>query len=360
MAYNNSKNENITAFQTENLLAKHSKEDLLEKEREIINERRDIKFSKFMADSFFSISKLGGLTLWQAENPGLPSSIYTPIRSYYAAHKHRRGVLHTSGLYIVGGLDDMKAYFYDLKGDMMAYVAMSLSDHVRECFLKNTTTAICCDIDGYLTQFDLNASMALSYPASTFVYNNSNNDNFYSCTQIGNGNILAGGRNMYIFDSSGNYLGKSSATSSKVLQIAEIRPNIIITAESSKAVLHDISDPSACINNVLPDIGDYASVISLSSNVGDFAIGGKNFLKISHLENDNTTIIILREKINMPINNNCAIYGLKEIKPGIILFGGRATDCTEMCIWYYEIATEPVCWPDHSAYDIYDFIPVPQ
>ena len=358
LAYNYGKN--ITKIEAI-MSSKHSKDKMLEKEREIINENRDIKFSRYMVDSFFSISEYGGLTLWKAENPGLQSSIYKPIRSYYSAHRHMRGVLHPSGLYIVSGLSDNQVYFYDLKGDMTSYVKMQLTNQVLECFLKNTTTAICCDKSGYLTEFDLNASMHLTYPASTLVYNSSDTECFHSCTQLSNGYIVAGGKDTYIYDSSGNYLGNSpTVLNDKIMQIAEIRPNIIITTENQKAIIHDISTPAACINStLLPDIGDYFSVISLSSNVGDFAIGGKRFIKILHLESDNTTIISLREKLDLPHNINCAIYAIKEIKSGIILFGGKGTVCTEMCIWYYEITAQPVCWPDNSAFSIYDFIPVP-
>ena len=62
-----------------------------------------------------------------------------------------------------------------------------------------------------------------------------------------------------------------------VYQIAEVRPNILVTADIYTASLHDIGDIQNIPTSIkLLDVGWlYYSVIALESNPGDFAIGGE-------------------------------------------------------------------------------------
>ena len=338
------------------------KDHIMEQDRYKISEERGGKFTNYQIESFVSAEYEGGITLWEVDDPLNISSTYSPIHSYNENRHHMRGVVDKNNIYIVAGGLEKKVYFYDLNSPVLESTQTpNFSDQVFECFLKNSSRAICCDIAGKLSEIELDHPMHFSFPVLPFADDSASthNDNFRSCMMTSNGYILAGGNaRTYIYDSAGNYINKfTTAPGGPVYQIAEIRPNILITAESGRAFIHDISNTAAIASMVMSqDYGTYQAVISLSSNLGDFALGGRNFIKIQHLEADNVSVNLLREKLNMPGNGNCTIRVIKETKKGVILFGGYS--CQEICIWYYEINEFPVCWDAH-AFTIHDIFLIP-
>ena len=334
------------------------KDHIMEQDRYKVIEERGGKFTNYQIESFVSAANEGGITLWEVDDPLNISSTYSPIHSYNDNRRHKRGVVDTNNIYIVAGGSDRKVYLYDLHSPMLESAQTTVfSDQVSECFLKNSSRAICCDMDGKLSEIVLDNSMYFSFPVLPFADDSADhsNSNFRSCMMTSNGYILGGGTaNTYIYDSTGNYITKSTtAAGGDVSQIAEIRPNIIITVESDRAFIHDISNTAAITSVEMSDYGKFYAVISLSSNSGDFVLGGNFYLKILHLEADNVTVRLLREKLDMP---SCNIRIIKETKKGVILFGG--SNCQHICIWYYEINELAVCWDDHT-FTINDIFLIP-
>ena len=185
--------------------------------------------------------------------------------------------------------------------------------------------------------------------------------------------IVAGGyqNKLYILDAEDgtllNTLDYPLNGPGYVFQIAEVRPNILITADDNKASLHDIRD----IQNIppslkLPDIGNrYRTVIALESNPGDFAIGVNSsstssnfpygFVYIQHLGDDNQTLTT----INYAKRRLIYINFIKEIKRGTIIFDGSIFNL--ICLWNYAaiLSQDPLCWNKQTTSDIYDILQVP-
>ena len=109
--------------------------------------------------------------------------------------------------------------------------------------------------------------------------------------------VIAEGDNnkLYILDAEDgtlqNTLHYSANGGNYVSQIAEVRENILITADFSTASVRNSQNINPLAK--LTDIGYYSAVIALESNLGDFAIGGnssntnRGFVYINHLESNN-------------------------------------------------------------------------
>ena len=250
--------------------------------------------------------------------------------------------------------------------------SFSHTNIVSECFFKNSVSAICCDDDGYIKEYDLSNPNYIPTPQ---VFNKSALDYIYSCMQTKDKKqIIAGGWNKwYILDAEDgtlqNTLEYSVNGGFELEQIAEVRENILITAEGSSISLHNSQNigPSIRLPNIgafmgMPDIAHYYSVIALESNLGDFAIGGGNglgFVYIEHLEENNQTITTIKYVDNIQ-GNGCVILVIKELKRGTIIFGG-SVNCEEMCLWNYVAIPNqlPLCWDDQTGSRIYDIVGVP-
>ena len=201
------------------------------------------------------------------------------------------------------------------------------------------------------------------------VFNKTALDILTSCIQTKDKKqIIAGGRNkLYILDAEDgtlqNTLDYSANGGSFAYKTAEVRENILITADYETASLHDSQNLGPSLK--LTDIGIYLTVIALKSNLGDFAIGGLSsntdlgFVHIKHLEEDNQIIANLKYVDNIQ-GNSCIIRIIKELKRGNIIFGGNS-NCEEMCYWNYAAIPSqlPLCWDDQIDNSIDDIVGVP-
>ena len=282
--------------------------------------------------------------------------------------EHNRGQMNDEGIYVAAGSSSNNVYIYDMKyynypDHKIQLLHSSLhSNSVNECFFKNSVSAICCDNDGYLKEYDLSNLEVL--PPPTIIYNSSKG--LKSCMQTKDKkHIVAGLQNeLYILDAEGSLqhtLDYGLNEGWYVSQIAEIRANILATVDYNRTSIHDIRDLENIPPSVkLPDVGKYyKSVVALESNPGDFAIGGQSvntdngFVYILHLEEDNQTVNTLKSADNIE-GNFCVIQVIKELKTGVIVFGGD-TDCTVVCLWNYDAPDlAPSCWghPTSTIWDI--------
>ena len=149
----------------------------------------------------------------------------------------------------------MKYYNYpDNKVQLLQ--TFSHANHVDECIFKNSTCALCCDNSGYIIEYDLNNPVSMLPPTE---FNKTTYLNkLDSCMQTKDKKyIIAGGENnLYILDAEYGTLqhsfeysvnGGMDPTYSINYQIAEVRPNILVTSDYTTASIHDIRD----INNIL-------------------------------------------------------------------------------------------------------------
>ena len=289
---------------------------------------------------------------------------------------HKKGGMNEDGIYVVAGGSSNNVKIYDMKyynypdNKIKLLNTFSHSDYVYECFFKNSTSALCSDNDGYIKEYDL--SNPHSIPTPTIVNKTPILSSLVSCIETKDKKyIIAGGhQKLYILDAEDGTLIYSLDYEVNegdfIYQIAEVRPNILVTADYYRVSLHDIGN----IENIpasirLPDIGDYYSVIALESNSGDFAIGGRasstglGFVYIHHLDEDNQTITTLKYVNNIQ-GPDCDIRVIKELKRGSIIFGGTK-ECIEICLWNYAAipSQDHLCWDDQIDKSIYDILGVP-
>ena len=286
--------------------------------------------------------------------------------------QHRRGELNEEGIYVSAGLVSNNIKTYDMKyynypeNKIQLLDSFSHTNSVFECFFKNSVSAICCDKDGYIKEYDLSNPNSIPTPQ---VFNKTALATLRSCIQTKDKKqIIAGGYSkLYILDAEDgtlqNTLVYTANGGAYANQIAEVRENTLITADIYTASLHDSQNISPSLK--LTNIGYYETVIALESNLGDFAIGGvssntvQGFVYIKHLEEDNQTITNLKYVDNIP-GSSCTICVIKELKRGTIIIGGNH-NCEEMCLWNYAAIPNqlPLCWDDQTNTQIYDIVGVP-
>ena len=322
---------------------------------------------------FFTVTYNDGISFWEYKKESEEYKSNQMI-AYGESGKHRRGGMNEEGIYVAAGLYSNNTKIYDMKyynypdHKIKLLQSFSHSDRVYECFFKNSVCAMCCDWDGYIKEYDL--SNPHSIPTPTIFNKTTDLTNLTSCMETKDKKyIIAGGyQKLYILDAEDGTLTYTLHYDANggyyVWQIAEVRPNILVTADYYTASLHDIGDIENIPTSIkLPDIGDYYAVIALESNPGDFAIGGYasstnlGFVYIHHLE-DNQTITTLKYVDNIQ-GSYCAILVIKELKRGTIIFGG-ASYCTKMCLWNYAAipSQDPLCWDDQTG-SIFDIVGVP-
>ena len=326
---------------------------------------------------FFTATWSDGIDLWKYDKE---SGGYNPTNliEYSKSGKHRRGEMNKDGIYIAPGYYDPNVKIYDMKyynypdNKIQLIRNFSHTDHVRECFLRNSVTALCCGTDGYIKTYNL--TDPYSIPDPTIFKKTTTLSPIISCMQTQDKKhiITVGYSMLYILDADNGTLKNTQNFTSNggryTWQIAEIKPNILITTNENTASLHDIRDPHNLSHPIkLHDIGFYSSVLSLNNNPGDFAIGGRSsrtnlgFVYILHLEEDNQTIITLKSIDNIQ-GTALIILTIKELKRGTILFGGGyATSKKVMCLWNYFVlpSQEPLCWDDQTASNIWDILEIP-
>ena len=181
---------------------------------------------------------------------------------------------------------------------------------------------------------------------------------------------------IYIYDSSGAYIGYSNNSQTQVYdvsqnyQMKEVRENIILTAEGLYVYSHDISNTGNIIIHKLLDFDNtktrYYTLEVLEGNIGDIAIGGYyepsgsryGYVQLFHLDEDNSN---LHPKSNKRWVGGigCWIRIIREIQTGVIIFGGD-DDC-DICTWEYAVVPEkdPICFPLGEGRHIRDIMPLP-
>ena len=320
---------------------------------------------------FFVVTYNDGIYFWEYEKVAEEYN-HLQMISFAQSGKHRRGEMNEEGIYVSAGYASNNVKIYDMKyynypeNKIQLLQSFSHTNFVFECFFKNSVSAICCNKNGYIKEYDLSNPNSIPTPQ---VFNKTALDGLRSCMQTKDKKqIIAGGENkLYILDAKygtlQNTLDYSANGGYADYQIAEVRENILITADWSTASLHDSQNLGPSLK--LTDIGNYWTVIALENNLGDFAIGGESsntnlgFVYIEHLEVDNQTITNLKYVDNIQ-GNGCNIRVIKELKRGTIIFGGD-NNCEEMCLWNYAAIPSqlPLCWDDQTDSHIYDIVGVP-
>ena len=310
--------------------------------------------------NFFMVTYTDGIYLWEYDEE---AQVYNHISMTGNEDEHSRGEMDSNGIYISSGHGKHCTYVYDMKYYMKSNQKIERiyqfphTDMMYECFFLSTNKAVCCAKDGFLKSYEL-SSMTES------VLNKTELPFLGSCLFTADRHIVAGSyQEILIMDEEGNLLQTHTFEGNTVRQIGEIRPNILITADQHSYSVHNITEVSAPLSFKQPvDNADYMAVIPLLSNLGDFALGGRETTSwlgqvlIKHIAED-LSISTLKYKQNIP-GQYCYIEVIKELYKGTIVFGGDM-GCEEICLWHYIDDLQPLCWADQTNNNVIDFLPVP-
>ena len=269
-----------------------------------------------------------------------------------------RGERNSRGIYVL--VDGMSSNigFYNLSSVGTLPVIKSQSSFESACGFMDEETVICTTYStGDIYKYDLTKN----YKQIKISENNPSGDGFHTILVTGEKQIIAAYKGcIYIYTKSGTYIGNSCSleANSYMFQMKEIRRNIIVTAQVEYVHSHNINNPS---NNIIHKLLDYAETQTkyltlelLESNTGGYiALGGYHnssgtiygYLELFHLGQHNYTLNSISNKRWDGLNNGCAIYIIREIHIGVIIFAG-SIECEEICIWEYALSPhkDPTCF----------------
>ena len=330
---------------------------------------------------FFMVTHTKGIYLWS----------YDPYSNEYNSRKvtadentvHKRGEMNKEGIYVVaGGFKDIiyntsQVSIYNMKyyeqpdQNIKLLASFNPTDNVpTDCFFFQPTIAMCCYWPGGLYTYNLTDLNSIT---ETLINEETKTEmkDVRSCmlTQDRHHILLGGYKMIYILDTKGENLITHRfgyGTKDYVWQMAEIRPNIIISANEDKYWVHDFRD----IHNIpssrkLSSSGYYYTVIPLKSGPGDFAMGSKlsdstdGDVNIAYLEDYNENLLYkVNKAVSCRVTEEC-IHSIKEIENGAIIFNGYS----QMCISYYVAPFSDErqvnkCWSHHSS-NVKDYLAVP-
>ena len=280
-----------------------------------------------------------------------------------------RGEINNRGIYVLPDYKSTNIGFYDLSSFGRSPVIRSQSGvgYDGTCGFMEDDIVICVT----LTTGDIyKYNITNNYDQVRIPTNNPSGKGFMSVLITKEKQILAAyGGCIYIYNSSGAYIGYSDSlqTDSSMLQMKEVRSNIILTAEDNYVHSHDISDPENTIIYEFLDYDNtktvYYTIEVLEGNTGDIAIGGhynpspgtnSGYVELFHLNEDNSALLPISNK-RWVKDSNCYIYIIREIQTGVIIFGGHS-NCAHICTWEYAAIghKQPICFPlgGRVIYDI--------
>ena len=120
---------------------------------------------------FFTVTEDDGLSLWEYDKV---SEEYNPLQmiAYEQSGNYRRGGMNEEGIYVAAGYMSNNTKIYDMKyynypdHKIKLLNSFSHSYYVTECFIRNSGSALCCDSDGYIKEYDLSHPLSLPSPVA--------------------------------------------------------------------------------------------------------------------------------------------------------------------------------------------------
>ena len=283
--------------------------------------------------------------------------------------------MNNKGIYVLSDRDSKDIGFYDLSsfGAPPVIQSQPVTGSAGSCGFIDENTALCATQypDGDIYKYDVTNN----YEQLKIADNNPSFLGFYNLLVTKDKkHILATCFGcMYIYTSSGDYLGYSNNSQEvfSVYQMKEIRGNIIVSVEDYSVYSRNINNPVDPTIHKLLDYVDthtwYQTIEGLEWNTGDMAIGGYDnssgteygYVQLFHLNEDNATLYPIPNKRWVGIHASCHIQIIREIQIGVIIFGGD-TNCPDICTWQYAICPykDSICF-SIGSHDIQDIISIP-
>ena len=286
-----------------------------------------------------------------------------------------RGEMNNRRIYVLPDHNSSNIGFYDLSSFGTSPVIKSQSGHGGfwgACGFMDEDTVVCATNNtGDIYKYNITNN----YEQVRIANNNPSGVGFVSVlvTKDKKHILAALAGCIYIYNSSGAYIGYSDNSQTHnyhMLQMKEIRSNIILAADYEYVYSHDISNIGNIIIHKLLDYYNtktrYSTIEVLEGNKGNIAIGGDYnssgtkycYVELFHLDEDNSTLLPISNK-RWVGDTGCSITIIREIQTGVIMFGGEYY-CTDICTWEYAVLPHkhPICFPLGGDY-IPDIISLP-
>ena len=280
--------------------------------------------------------------------------------------QHRKGIMTNEGYYVIAGGYWGDVRIYKVENLNIEYIKSFSSENKSKmefCFQAEITYVICLSYSGYIYKYNTENNII-----SENIFGYISEGKLSTGTESNNGDLVFGsysGGILHIIRE-GEYLGRYIYNSQKpTLGITQLKENILLTADHSEGCFIHIylSATSYSSTKILSaSLTSYWSIIALQISPFHFGVGGtssrRGFIHLYRLsEDDDLRATLLRKKEGME-GDNCCILALRELTPGIILFGG-SSGCQQICTWKYAVEGEyPICWDDLTFASIYDFMPI--
>ena len=277
----------------------------------------------------------------------------------------RRGEMNSRRIYVLPQVDEYIGFF-DLSSFGTSPVIRSQSHNGLSCAFMDDDIVVCTSGNtGGIYKYNITNN----YDEVKIITNNPSGVSYFQNVLVTKEkHILAAYTGcIYIYDSSGAYIGYSNNSQTYyIIQMKEIRSNIILTTNGEYVYSHDIENN---IIYLLLDKDDpktiYQTLEVLERNTGDIAIGGYyysgteyGYVELFHLYEDNSTLLPKSNK-RWVGDTWCWIQIIREIQTGVIIFGG-SYDCG-ICTWEYAVVPnkDPICFSIGDGHRIMDIMPLP-
>ena len=365
--------------------------DILEEKHQITQEscfREELERNTYSIEGFFAITT-AGTTYWKSVKNILESNKY-----FNKEWEHFRGMKNSVNELVIGGrknFPNSESETEETETEVEHFIIIYKMEnsttftpekftldtdydplsHFPMCFFETDTIAVCCASYGQLFRYN----SELTPPNWTLLDNTQFAIN--TCMKLENGNIAIGGsdqgnsRLKVIDPTSGSVkYNKASTGVHYIRDIAEVKPNILITAEINALFLYDYLESGGTIAPRQLSLGAFpisliCSLVSLYYGEGFFAFGGREDMVggkvyIYNLMSDNQTISHQKSLGGLG-GVGCIITTLKEVKDGSLIIAGDQA-CEYLCVWNYNmllpnVNEETNCWKDLTSNTIMEIVP---
>ena len=277
---------------------------------------------------------------------------YTPsLLSISSGYKHYKGEYNPDGYYVVGSTSG-HPIVYNMKTIKLHKEYSGNYNNVYDCAWQNTTHFVCCDQNDRVSFYEINTTANLSRWTP-------GGDDKKAIIVLISGDIVVGDKDSDLdIKTTTNSYSSNTANEDDVYGLAEVRPNMVISAEDDQLYLHNFTTPSNPQRTMLENDSNnkYRSIAKLNAT-GEFVFGASKsnqpYIEIKRLNTNNSTTEIKTKTVTTSIG---IVFTLYELSNGFLLIGGSFD---KICTWKYKDtpAVNPVCFDRGINSNVVGFIP---
>ena len=297
---------------------------------------------------FWSVHEYGGMLGWVEDGGSYAPS---PIIINYG-YRHYKGESNSDGYYVVGSTSG-SPLVYNMNTGKLHQRYKGNKDDVFDCKWQDLTHFACSDDDAKVHFYEINTQNSIdSWDPE------GNDSDLKAILVLENGNIVVGDKDSELYIKYGGSNNTMATDGSDDVQgLAEIKTNLVLSAEDDQLYLINFSNPSSPNKlELFHESNRFRSILKLT-NTGEFAIGGKASskpkIKIILLNNDNSTTELKSKTVSTAEGS---IYTLLEPTDGLLFIGGSFE---EICTWSYKAipSQNPLCFDRKLDSKVVGFIP---